>query len=488
MTDQTKKNKPYSRSRYNPSQSAKLSYQKVDYQKVDYSPSRYESADYLSGATMYEELIGKINRKDAQVGVIGLGYVGLPLAVEMASSGYRVVGVDLDQSVVDRINRGQSHIGDISTERLQPLVEQGLLSATTEYQGLSEVDCVSICVPTPLTKTKDPNISYITEAIDRLVGLIKAGQLIVLESTTYPGTTEELVAARLHAERGLKVGENVFVAFSPERVDPGNTQWTTKTTPKILGGVTPTCTLVAQALYAAVVDSVHVVGSAREAETVKLLENTFRAVNIALVNEFLLMCDRLDIDIWHVIEAASTKPFGFMPFFPGPGIGGHCIPLDPLYLSWRAKTVDFYSRFIELATDINGNMPRFVIAKLANLLNEREKPLKGSRVMILGMAYKKNVDDLRESPGLEIYRLLRAKGAWVEFNDPHATQFTSMLDNIIESSPIDDGQLGTFDVVVLVTDHDVFDYEKIAQEAGSILDCRAAFERRQIRADHIVRL
>lgn len=469
------KNKPYSRSGYEKSKFDKLDYGESKYEPAKYSPAEYAGADYVSGASMKDTLLGKINIKDAVVSVIGLGYVGLPLAVEMAEAGYRVIGVDLNKEVVDRINRGISHVGDVPSSRLKPLVEKERILATTDYGETKRADCISVCVPTPLTKTKDPDITYITSSVDKLLPHVRPGMLIVLESTTYPGTTEELLAARIEEEKSLKVGEDVFVAFSPERVDPGNKTWNTRNTPKVLGGVTPACTEVAKALYSATVDNVHPVGSAREAETVKLLENTFRAVNIGLVNEFMLMCDRLDIDIWNVIEAAATKPFGFMPFYPGPGIGGHCIPLDPLYLSWKAKAVDFYNRFIELATDINGNMPRFVISKLTDLLNDREKSLKGSRIMILGMAYKKDVDDLRESPGLEIYRLLRLKGAWTEYHDPHATRFVSMLENVVESSSIDNGELKTFDAAVLVTDHTDFDYGKIAEESNLILDCRNAF-------------
>jgi UDP-N-acetyl-D-glucosamine dehydrogenase len=453
-----------------------------------FAPVAYSDVPYVSGASMKDELIGRINIKEAKVGVVGLGYVGLPLAVELASAGYRVVGVDVKAQVVDGVNRGVSHVGDVPDARLRPLVERGLIRATADYGELGAVDCISICVPTPLNKSKEPDISYITGAVDRLLPLLGPGRLVVLESTTFPGTTDELIAARIEQERGLKVGEQVFVAFSPERVDPGNPKYNTKNTPKVLGGVTPACTEVARSLYAAVVDKVHTVASAREAETVKLLENTFRAVNIALVNEFLLMCSRLEIDIWSVIEAAATKPFGFMPFFPGPGIGGHCIPLDPMYMSWKARAVDFYNRFIELATDINGNMPRFVVQRLADLLNERERSLKGSRLLVLGMAYKKNVNDLRESPGLELYRLLRQKGAWVEFHDPLASSFVSTIGNIVESSPIDGGRLATFDAAVLVTDHDAFDYVTIAREAKLVLDCRDAFARHGVGAPNVVKL
>ncbi len=488
MNEDPKKNKPYARSGFEQSTFEQVEYPKPKYEKAKYVQSSFTGAEYMSGATIKETLIGRINIKDAVVSVIGLGYVGLPLAMEAARAGYRVIGVDVNEEVVKQVNKGVSHVGDVSSESLASFVREGRIKASADYSVVEDADCVSICVPTPLTKTKDPNISYITSAVDKLIPNISAGKLIVLESTTYPGTTEELLAARIEEERGLKVGEEIFVAFSPERVDPGNEKWNTKNTPKVLGGVTPACTDVARAFYGAVVDQVHAVGSAREAETVKLLENTFRAVNIGLVNEFLLMCDRLEIDIWNVIEAAATKPFGFMPFFPGPGIGGHCIPLDPLYLSWKAKAVDFYNRFIELATDINGNMPRFVVSKLADILNEYEKSLKGSKVIILGMAYKSNVDDLRESPGLEIYRLLRLKGAWVEFNDPHANSFVSMLDNVVEATPIDQGQLKTFDAAVLVTDHDAFNHKKIAEEAKVILDCRNGFCRRGISQKNIIKL
>jgi len=433
-------------------------------------------------------LLERIARKEAVVGVVGLGYVGLPLAVEAAAAGFGVVGVDLNPKVVDRVARGDSHVGDVPSSRLAAFVASGRLTATTSYGALERADCISIAVPTPLTKTKEPDISFITGAMDALLSHVRRGMLVVLESTTYPGTTEELIAERLEKERGLSVGEDVFVAFSPERVDPGNPTWHTKNTPKVLGGVTPACAEVARAYYAAFIDTVHVVGSAREAETVKLLENTFRAVNIGLVNEFLLMCNRLDIDIWNVIGAAATKPFGFMPFYPGPGIGGHCIPLDPMYMSWKAKAVDFYNRFIELATDINGNMPRYVVQRLGDLLNDRERSFRGSRILVLGMAYKRNVDDLRESPGLEIYRLLRQKGAWVEFHDPHAASFVSILGNTVRSTSLDEGVLASFDAAVLVTDHDALDYARIARESKLVLDCRDAFGARGIEAPHVVKL
>ncbi len=467
---------------------SKLNYQPTSYSGLQFKTTNYTESEFASEVTMKDALIGKINIKDAVVGVVGLGYVGLPLAVAFAEAGYKVSGLDLNERVVNGIQRGNSHVKDIASERLRPLIEKNRITTTTSYADMAGVDCISICVPTPLTKSKEPDISYITSSIDQLIAHLKKGMLVVLESTTYPGTTEELIGERIERELGLKVGKDIFVVFSPERVDPGNPRYHTKNTPKVLGGVTPACTEVGRALYAATVDKVHVVGSAREAETVKLLENTFRAVNIGLVNEFMLMCDRLQIDIWRVIDAASTKPFGFMPFYPGPGIGGHCIPLDPLYMSWKAKAVDFYNRFIEVATDINGNMPRFVVQKLADLLNEKERSLKGSKILVLGMAYKKNVDDVRESPGLEIYRLLRQKGAWVEFADPHVKSFISQLGNTISATATDDGSATKFDAGVLVTDHDDFQYGMLAKDLKLILDCRNAFGVRGITGEHIVKL
>jgi len=437
---------------------------------------------------MKQTLLDKIKDDSAVIGIIGLGYVGLPLAVEAAKAGFTVVGVDVNAQTVDRINRGVSHVGDVPSGILAPLVQSGRIRATVDYAALQQADCISIAVPTPLTKTKEPDISYITGAVERLIPHLREGTLLVLESTTYPGTTDELIAHRILLERNLRAGKNIFVAFSPERVDPGNPIWHTKNTPKVVGGVTPDCTDVACAFYARIVDTVFPVGSAREAETVKLLENTFRAVNIGLVNEFLLMCNRMEIDIWNVIHAAATKPFGFMPFFPGPGIGGHCIPLDPMYMSWKAKSVDFYNRFIELATDINGNMPRFVVSRLADSLNDREKSIRGSRILIAGMAYKKNVDDLRESPGLELYRLLARKGARLSFSDPHAIAFKDDDGVQKDGAALTADSLSALDALVLVTDHDGFDYAQMAQSCALILDCRDAFGKRGLSGANIVKL
>lgn len=434
------------------------------------------------------ELIDKIDARRAKVGIVGLGYVGLPLAVEVANAGFEAIGVDISERTVDTVNAGRSHIKDVPSNILKKLVDEKRITAYREYEVLKGADCISIAVPTPLRKTKDPDISYISACMDALLPRLRKGTLVVLESTTYPGTTEELIASRVETELGLAVGEDIFIAFSPERVDPGNPTWHTKNTPKVVGGVTQSCTEVAKAFYSAVMDSVHAVASSREAEMVKLLENTFRAVNIGLVNEFLLMCNRLEIDVWNVIGAAATKPFGYMPFYPGPGIGGHCIPLDPSYLSWKAKSVDFYNRFIEMATDINGNMPRFVVSKLADVLNDHGKSLKGTRILILGMAYKKNVNDLRESPGLEIYGLLKKKGAVPEYHDPHTTSFVAHDGLVVESIPIDGGVLDKFDLAVLVTDHDAFDYAHIAKTVGLVLDCRNAFFTHGVSGANIVRL
>jgi UDP-N-acetyl-D-glucosamine dehydrogenase len=434
---------------------------------------------------MKKELLDNIETRKAVIGVIGQGYVGLPLALEFAKAGFTTIGFDVDADKVARLNRGESYIIDIADEELKKVVDSGRLKATTDFSLLKKVDCVSICVPTPLRKTKDPDISYIVASMDCIIKHAHKGLLITLESTTYPGTTDELVKEPLE-KLGYKAGKDLFVCFSPERVDPGNPTFHTKNTPKIIGGSTPACQELGKALYATCIQTVHTVGSPAEAEMVKLLENTFRAVNIALVNEMMMMCNRMGINIWNVINAAATKPFGFMPFYPGPGIGGHCIPLDPTYLSWKAKTVDFYNRFIELATDINGNMPNYVIQRVAKVLNDHSKPIRGSKILILGMSYKPNIDDLRESPALEVYRLLRREGAWVEYNDPHAPSFISMLKKTIKSTPLSAELLKKQDLCVLVTNHKAFDYDFIVKHAPLILDTRNAFAK--FDSPNIVRL
>ena len=416
--------------------------------------------------------------------VIGLGYVGLPLAVAFAEAGFRVAGIDVNQQRVDAINRGQSYVSDVPSEQLAPLVgtvtsDQSSLFATTDYDALHAADVAIICVPTPLGKTKDPDMSYIIAATDAIGRRLHPGMLVVLESTTYPGTTEELILPRLQSSQltidnsPLTVGEDFFLAFSPERIDPGRKDWTIRNTPKVIGGVTPACTAVAQALYETAIERVVPASSPRVAEMVKLLENTFRAVNIALVNEVAIMCDRLGIDVWEVIEAARTKPFGFMTFYPGPGLGGHCIPIDPQYLAWKLKTVNYNARFIQLAGEINFGMPQYVLGKIADALNEAGQPLNGSRVLILGVAYKAGVGDLRESPALDLIHLLQEKGADVAYHDPYVPRFD--VDGLAMACVgLDRDALHTADCVVITTDHSAYDWEWVVQNSRLIVDTRNA--------------
>jgi UDP-N-acetyl-D-glucosamine dehydrogenase len=417
-----------------------------------------------------ETLISRINSRDMQVAVVGLGYVGLPLAVAFAEAGFRVVGVDLDAGKVRSLNQGISYVEDVASGQVAPLVKSGHLKASTEYEALAGAEAVSICVPTPLRKTGDPDISYIIQAADSIAAWGGTGKLIVLESTTYPGTTEEIVLPRL-VKNGDTVGQDVFVAFSPERIDPGRKDYTIRTTPKVIGGVTESCLEVALALYGAIVDRPVPVSNTATAEMVKLLENTFRAVNISLVNEVVLMCDKLGLDAWEVVEAASSKPYGFMPFYPGPGMGGHCIPVDPRYLSWKLRTLNYNARFIELASEINASMPAYVVDKVVSALNDESKAVKGSRILILGVAYKPNVGDLRESPALDIIHLLSERGAILSFNDPH-------VDNLSDEGvdvpgvPLTDHNLQDADCVVIVTHHDAFDWQRIGKQARLIVDTR----------------
>src|SRR4051812_9788074 len=359
----------------------------------------------------------KIRARTARVGIIGLGYVGLPLAVEFAKAGFHVTGIDVSRQKTDKVNAGESYVGDIPTPALAELVSTGKLQATTEFSAIGDLDTINICVPTPLRKTKDPDMSYIVSACQEIARYFKPGMLVILESTTYPGTTDELVLPML-AKSGLEVGRDFFLCFSPERVDPGNPKFQTNNIPKVVGGVTPACTEIGRLFYSQALETVVPVSSTQVAEMVKLLENTFRMINIGLVNEIALMCDRIGINVWEVIDAAATKPFGFMPFYPGPGLGGHCIPIDPFYLSWKTKQAGIEARFIELAGYINGQMPHFVVDKVQNALNEHTKPLKGSHVHILGMAYKKDIDDVRESPALDILHLLKQRGAKMTYSDP----------------------------------------------------------------------
>jgi len=430
-------------------------------------------------------LLKKIQDKTAVLSVIGLGYVGLPLAVEMAKKGYKVIGIDVSQEKVDQLCQGESYIIDVKSNDLAMVVKAGRFIPTTDFSKLTEVDTISICVPTPLRKTKDPDVSYITTAVEDIKKYMHPGVLIVLESTTYPGTTDELIRAEIEP-LGYTVGKDFYVGFSPERVDPGNQHYQTNNTPKVIGGITPLCTELSVALYSNVVQNIVPVSSTRVAEMVKLLENTFRSVNIALINEMAMLCDRMEIDIWEVISAAATKPFGYMPFYPGPGIGGHCIPLDPMYLSWKAKTFDFYHRFIELASDINGNMPRYVLNRIIELLNRQQRSLNGSRVLLLGMAYKKDIDDLRESPALELYYLLEEGGAHVDFNDELVQTFVHRNGHTMASLPLDQEMLAQYDLVILLTDHSYYDCEMIAAASNMIFDSRNGFK--NVRSDKIIRL
>ncbi|RMF79082.1 MAG: nucleotide sugar dehydrogenase [Chloroflexi bacterium] len=420
-----------------------------------------------------QQLIEKLNNRQAIVGIIGLGYVGLPLAVEFAEAGFEVVGLDVSQEKVDQLNGGGSYIPDIPTERLRPLVDAGRLWATTSYDDLRQVDTVSICVPTPLRKTKDPDMSYIIQATDSLATICHEGMLVVLESTTYPGTTEEIVLPRL-INNGFTVGEDIFVAFSPERIDPGNKKFGVRNTPKIIGGMTADCTEVVTALYHTAVDTLVPVSSPTAAEMVKLLENTFRAVNIALVNELVLMCDRLDVDAWEVINAAATKPFGFMPFYPGPGLGGHCIPVDPHYLSWKLKTLNYTARFIELASEINTSMPYYVVDKISEGLNDRCKSVRGSKIVILGVAYKPDVNDTRESPALDVITLLLERGAQVAYHDPHVPTLHLSDAQTFACETYNDDLLESADCVVIVTNHSDYDWQHVVDHSQLVVDTRHA--------------
>ena len=432
-------------------------------------------------------LINKFNNKDASIAVLGLGYVGLPLAVVFAQSGFKITGIDPIQRKVDAINNGKSYIQDISDEKIAELVESGKLSATTDFSVLKEIDAVSICVPTPLRKTGDPDLSFILNVSETLRQYVHKGMVVVLESTTYPGTTRELILSKLCEESELTVGKDFFLAFSPERVDPGRTDWTTLNTPKVIGGITPQCLEVSKAWYCQALKEVVPVSSTEVAEMAKLLENTFRMINIGMVNEMALMCDRLGVDIWEVIEAAATKPFGFMKFLPGPGLGGHCIPIDPLYLSWKLKTLNYSARFIELASEINTFMPRFAVGKIQDALNMHKKPLNGARVLILGVAYKADIDDLRESPALDIIHLLGEKGAQVSYHDPYIPSIRHeelRLDCVKDLEQ----EIKNADCVAIITNHTTYDYQKIMDEASLIVDTRNALNTHGQDIQKVVRL
>ncbi len=424
------------------------------------------------GKVSLDEIKSMIDRREFKVGVVGLGYVGLPLAVEFAKAGFHVTGFDVDREKVDSINNGRSYIPDVSQDTLAELVKDGLLSATTDFSQIKEMDGIIICVPTPLSKTKDPDMRYIQSATQSIAENLREGHVISLESTTYPGTTNEFVRPILESS-GLKVGKDIFLAFSPERIDPGNKRYQVKNTPKVVGGIEPNSTEIVAYLYSKVIDKVVPVSSARTAEMTKLLENTFRSVNIALVNEFAIMCEILGIDVWEVIEAASTKPFGFMPFYPGPGIGGHCIPIDPHYLSWKLKTLNYNARFIELASEINTNMPRYVVQRVADALNEFEKSVKGSKILVLGVAYKKDIDDTRESPALDVIKLLENKGADVKYNDPYVPELV-LNGKTRKSVELTEKLLHNVDCVVITTDHSNYDYNWIVENSKLVVDTKNA--------------
>ncbi len=419
-----------------------------------------------------EILLNKINNNDATIGVIGVGYVGLPLAVEFAEAGYCVTGFDVNEEKAALLNKGESYILDIPSDRLEKAVKLGCFEATTEFPRIAEMDVVIICVPTPLRKTRDPDMSFVIAATEEVAKYATSGTLIVLESTTYPGTTDELIVPRL-AGNGFTVGEDVFICFSPERVDPGNPVYGIRNTPKVIGGVTPSCLEIGLAIYGKAIDTLVPVESTRAAEMVKLLENTFRAVNIGLVNEMAIMCDKLDVNVWEVIDAAASKPFGFMTFYPGPGLGGHCIPIDPLYLSWKLKTLNYNARFIDLASEINSDMPNYVIEKVVNGLNDDEKSVRGSKVLVLGVAYKPDIDDLRESPALDVIRLLEERGAVVSYHDPHVPDLSH--ESIpLQSLDLSDDLLAGADCVVIVTNHKATNWQQIADHAKLVIDCRNA--------------
>jgi UDP-N-acetyl-D-glucosamine dehydrogenase len=419
-----------------------------------------------------QDLIAKAERREALFGIVGLGYVGLPLAVELADAGYRVLGFDVQDKVVDGLNAGHSHVKDVTDAQLQAVVEAGRFSATSDMLRLAEPDAVSICVPTPLSKFKDPDVSYIVAATEAVKRTLRRGQAIILESTTYPGTTREILLPALEST-GLTVGEDFFLAFSPERVDPGNARYGTRNTPKVVGGITDDCRRVAVALYQPAIDALVPVSTTEAAELVKLLENTFRSVNIGLVNEMAIVCDKLGVDVWEVIEAASTKPFGFMKFLPGPGLGGHCIPIDPHYLAWKMRGLNYKTRFIDLAGELNTEMPLFWVRKLAEALNRQGKAVRGAGVLVLGVAYKRDIDDIRESPALDIIRLLEDQGARVTYFDPHVPTFAEN-GHEFRSVPLTPETVAAADCIMIVTDHTAVDYRMIRRNARLVVDTRNA--------------
>ena len=422
--------------------------------------------------TIAQDLIGRAERREALFGIVGLGYVGLPLALELANAGFRVLGFDVQQKVVDGLNAGHSHVKDVTDAQLQTVVKTGRFSATSDMHRLAEPDAVSICVPTPLSKFKDPDVSYIVAATESVKQTLRRGQAIILESTTYPGTTREILLPALEST-GLTMGQDFFLAFSPERVDPGNAHYGTRNTPKVVGGITEDCIRVAVALYQPAIDTLVPVSTTEAAELVKLLENTFRSVNIGLVNEMAIVCDKLGVDVWEVIEAAATKPFGFMKFLPGPGLGGHCIPVDPHYLAWKMRGLNYKTRFIDLAGELNTEMPLFWVRKVAEALNGQGKAVRGAVVLVLGVAYKRDIDDIRESPALDIIRLLEGQGARVSYSDPHVPVFAEN-GHEFRSVALDSKTVAAADCVMIVTDHTAVDYRMIKRHARLVVDTRNA--------------
>jgi UDP-N-acetyl-D-glucosamine dehydrogenase len=427
----------------------------------------------MNTLTIAELLTGKIRSKTAKCGVVGLGYVGLPLAVELAKVGFEVTGLDVLNSKVEQINAGISYVQDSPSDQLAPLVASGRLKASSDFSVVKDLDTINICVPTPLRKTKDPDMSYIVSACEEIAKYIRPGTLVILESTTYPGTTDELVRQKLERD-DLRVGKDIFLCFSPERVDPGNPDFNTRNIPKVVGGCTPECTKLGMELYSQAMERVVPVSSTQVAEMVKLLENTFRMINIGLVNELAMMCSRMGIDVWEVIDAAATKPFGFMPFYPGPGLGGHCIPIDPFYLSWKSKQAGIEARFIELAGHINGQMPHFVVDKIQNALNEHSKSLKGSRIHLMGVAYKRDIDDVRESPAIDIALLLQQRGATVSYSDPYVPVLRLEKEKLFAQDPLVAAEAS--DCVVIVTNHRDLPYEQVVAKAALIVDTRNALK------------
>ena len=449
-----------------------------------YNKSMYAD-ESLNGGEWIMSLKESILKKEIHVAIIGLGYVGLPLGVALAKAGYTVLGIDYNSSWVDEINQGKSNILDVPSEVLKEVVSQGYLKASADYATVRQADVVIICVPTPLNSFKEPDLSYIRKAVDGLLPFIKHGVLISLESTTYPGTTEELIVERIEKEKNWHVGVDFYVCYSPERVDPGNTTYSVENTPKVVGGSTSICLELGKALYESFLPHVVGVKSTQVAEMSKLLENTFRCINIALINEMAMMCERMDIDIWEAIKGASSKPFGFMPFYPGPGVGGHCIPLDPLYLAWKAKEYNYFSRFIEVAEDINNNMPYYVVNQIAQILGYTGKGMKGSHILLLGMSYKSNIGDMRESPSLEVYEILKKRGAEIDFYDPYVESFNSKQGKI-EVTMLSEEKLKSYDLVVILVGHSQVDYQYILENVRMIYDTRNVYD--GVESNKIVKL